>query len=99
MLRSVPFGVVTWILPRVAPNGTVVVMAVCERMVKALGAPLKVTLVVPIRSVPRIVIVSPALPKEGRVFTKGPSPTDTWKTVPQPYDRQSSLSPPSEVVP
>ena len=41
------------------------------------------TLVVPVKSVPRIRIVAPTAPDCGTVFTKGASPRDTLKTVPQ----------------
>jgi hypothetical protein len=35
---------------------------------------LKVTLVAPVRSVPRMVTLAPTWPKAGVVVTKGPSP-------------------------
>ena len=49
LLKSVPPGVTTSILPLVAPSGTEVVIAVpAELTVKLEGVPLKVTLVVPV---------------------------------------------------
>jgi hypothetical protein len=38
-------------------------------------------------------MAAPALAEVGNVFTNGPSPTDTLKTVPWPF------VPPAEVVP
>ena len=46
--------------------------------------PLNVTLVAPVRSVPRILTAAPTLPDAGTVVTKGASPTERRKTVPQP---------------
>jgi hypothetical protein len=43
---------------------------------------LKLTLVVPVRSVPRILTTAPTLPKWGCVFTNGRRPTDKLKIVP-----------------
>ena len=54
MLDSVPPGVATWTVPVVAPVGTLVVTREGERTVKAALVPLKVTLVAPVRFVPRI---------------------------------------------
>ena len=45
--------------------------------------PLKVTLVEPVRLVPRILTAAPALPDVGTGSTKGPRPTDRRKTVPE----------------
>lgn len=60
--------------------------------------PLKLTLVVPVRSVPRISTFAPTLADGGRNSTNGPKPTDRLKTVPQP-DVQASLAPPVPVIP
>jgi hypothetical protein len=59
------------------------------------AVPLKVTLVAPVRSVPRILTAAPTLPEFGSVSTNGPRPTDWLKTGPQPY-QQAVLAPPSE---
>ena len=71
-------------MPVVAPAGTVVLISVAETTVNAAAVPLKVTLVAPVRSVPRIVILRPIFPEVGTVTTKGPRPVDTLKIVPQP---------------
>ena len=44
--------------------------------------PLKVTLVTPVRSVPRIVTAEPIVPDVGRVLMNGPRPTERLKMVP-----------------
>jgi hypothetical protein len=41
-----------------------------------------VTLVAPVRFVPRILTATPTLPEVGFVSTNGPRPTDRLKTVP-----------------
>jgi len=69
----VPLGIVTSTLPLVAPAGTVVVISVAETIVNIVGAPLKVTLVVPARLVPKMSTRCPTLPTMGSVFTKGPA--------------------------
>jgi hypothetical protein len=53
---------------------------------------LNVTLVAPVRSLPRILTAAPTLPNVGCVFTNGPRPTDRRNTVPLP-------APPYDVVP
>jgi hypothetical protein len=61
--------------------------------VKTAAAPLKLTLVAPVRSVPRISTVAPTLPEVGSVSTNGPRPTDRLKTVPSRcWPRQRPLS-------
>jgi hypothetical protein len=45
-----------------------------ETTVKAAEVPLKVTLLAPVRSVPRILTLDPALPVVGTAWTNGPSP-------------------------
>jgi hypothetical protein len=74
--------VFTSTVPVVAPAGTVVVISEGETTVNAAGVPLKVTLLAPVRSVPRILTGSPTPRELGKVFTNEPSPTDTLKTVP-----------------
>ena len=54
LLESVPLGVTTWTVPVVAPFGTVVVISELETTSKTAPVPLKVTLVAPVRFVPRI---------------------------------------------
>jgi hypothetical protein len=51
-------------VPVVAPTGTVVVISDFETTVKAAAVPLKVTLVLPVNSVPRIVTAAPTDPEE-----------------------------------
>ena len=64
-------------------SGTVAVMREAEITVKAAAAvPLKVTLLVPVKLVPRTLTAAPTLPKRGCVFTSGPKPRDRLKTVP-----------------
>jgi len=82
LLDNVPFGVATWTVPVVAPAGTVAAISEGRTTVKAAGVPLNVTLVVPVRSVPKILTAAPALPEVVCVFTKGPSPTERLKIVP-----------------
>src|ERR1035441_9324536 len=83
LLESVPLGVTTWTVPVVAPVGTVVVISELETTSKTAAVPLKLTLVAPVRFVPRILTAAPTLPKVGSVSTNGPKPTDRLKTVPK----------------
>jgi len=65
-LLTVPFGVVTIILPVVAFVGTTAVIIVADTTVTVAEAvPLNVTAVVPVKFVPFIVTVSPYLPLVG----------------------------------
>src|SRR5580658_7046831 len=93
LLESVPPGVTTWTFPVVAPVGTVVAISEGRTTVNTAGVRLKVTLVAPVRLVPRILMAVPASPEVGRVATNGPRPTDRLKTVP------SLAAPPPSVVP
>jgi hypothetical protein len=88
-----PLGVTTRTLPVVAPAGTVVVIKELETNLKTAAVPLNVTLVVPVRLVPRILTAAPTLPDVGSVSANGPRCTDSLKTVP------SLLVPPVDVVP
>ncbi len=90
---SVPV-VLTSTVPVVAPDGTVVSISDFEMTLNSAAVPLKVTLVAPVRSVPRILTAAPTLPEFGNVSTNGPRPTDRLKTVPQPYV-QAVLEPPA----
>jgi len=94
LLVSAPLGVITWTVPVVAPAGTVAWMSECDSTVNVAAAiPLKVTLVAPVRLLPRILIVCPTLPDVGSVVTYALSPTERLKTVPSP------LAPSAFVVP
>lgn len=84
MLESTPPGVVTSIVPEDAPLGTVALMLVLDATVNVAGVPLNVTLLAPVRSVPRIKTFRPTAPRVGYAFTNGASPVDRLKTVPQP---------------
>jgi hypothetical protein len=59
LLESVPLGVTNWTVPVVAPVGTVVVISELETTLKTAPVPLKLTLVAPVRSGPRIVMGRP----------------------------------------
>ena len=93
LLSSVPLGVLTSTVPVVAPTGTLVVISEAETIVNVAATPLKVTLLAPVRFVPRMVMAAPQSPEVGWAFTKGLSPTDNLNTVPGP------TSPPALVVP
>ena len=93
LLLSVPPEVTTWIGPVAAPVGTVVVISVLETNVNAVVMPLKLTLLAPARSVPRILILVPAAPKPGSAATKGLNPTEKLNSVP------AKLAPPVCAVP
>jgi hypothetical protein len=83
LLESVPPGVTTWTVPVAAPAGTLAEIAVPEElMVNGTAVPLNVTLVAPVRLVPRIVKAAPTPPKPVCVSTNGPRPVDRLKTVP-----------------
>ena len=93
LLESVLLGVSTLTSPVVAPVGTVVVISELETTLKTAAVPLKVTLVAPVRSVPRIITAAPTLPEVGSVSANGPKPKDRLKIVPSP------LAPPWKAVP
>jgi len=82
LLVRVPPGVITVILPVVAPAGTVVLIWEFDTTVKVAAVPLKLTEVVPLRFVPKIMMTAPTLPAPGSVLTNGPSPTAKLKTEP-----------------
>jgi hypothetical protein len=82
LLESVPLGVTTPTVPVVAPDGTVAVIKVLELTVKLAGVPLNVTLVAPVKLLPRILTVAPTLPLVVCGSTNGPRPKDRLKTVP-----------------
>lgn len=97
LLERVPLGVVTSIVPEVAPVGTVALMKLPDWTVNVAGAPLNVTLVAPVRLFPRILVLYPTLPNAGFALTKGPSPTVNRNAVPQPVFPLAH--PPLSVVP
>lgn len=82
LVLILPPGVVTVTDPVVAPLGTVVVISASETTVNVAFVPLKLTLVAPVRLVPRILTAVPTLPDDGRVCRDARSPTDKLKTVP-----------------
>jgi hypothetical protein len=84
LLESVLLGVSTFTSPVVAPVGTVVVISELDITENLAAVPLKVTLVAPVRSVPRILTAAPTAPEVGSVFTNGPKPKDRLKIVPPP---------------
>jgi hypothetical protein len=67
-LATVPPGVVTFIVPVVAPFGTLVVMLVWVLLRTVAGVPLKLTCVVPRRYVPTIVTFLPTFAFIGLTF-------------------------------
>src|SRR5271169_2613736 len=89
----VPEVIVTFTKPVLAPAGTVVVIREPEATVKTAAVPLNLTLVAPVRLVPRILTAAPTLPQVGCVSTNGARPTSRLKTTPR------LLSPPYSVVP
>ena len=93
LLESARLVVVTLTVPVVAPLGTVALISELETTVNVAAVPLKLTLLAPVRLVPRILTVAPTLPEVGCVSTNGPRCTDSLKTVP------SLLAPPVNVVP
>jgi hypothetical protein len=72
LLESVPPGVTTSTLPVVAPAGTVAVISELQATVNLAAVPLKLTLVAPVRSVPRMLMAAPTLPDPGCASTNGP---------------------------
>lgn len=72
----VPLGVLTVILPVFAAEGMTAVISELETTLKVDATPSNFTEVVPVRFVPKMVIVDPTTPEEGSAFAKGPSPKD-----------------------
>src|SRR5213594_768399 len=64
-LAAVPPGVVTLIVPVVAPVGTVAVICVAELTVNVAVVPLNFTAVAPVKAVPVIVTLAPTTPVVG----------------------------------
>src|SRR5262245_4965379 len=60
-----PAGVVTLILPKLAPAGTVAVIRVAELTVNAAGVPLNLTAVVPVKFTPLTTTLAPTTPLVG----------------------------------
>jgi hypothetical protein len=82
LLSFVPLEVVTITVPLDVPLGTVVVISVAETTLNVAAIPSKLTVVAPVRFVPRIVTLFPAAPDAGMVLTNGPSPVLRLKIVP-----------------
>jgi len=82
LLVRVPLGIVTSTGPVVAPEGTVVLISDFETTANVAGVPLNVTLVVPVRFVPKILTGAPTAPEVIWVSTNAPRPEDRRNTVP-----------------
>lgn len=65
LLLRTPLGTVTSTEPLVAPVGTVVFISVPDITVNDAAVPLKVTLVAPVRFVPKMMTGVPTLPNVG----------------------------------
>ena len=98
MLVNVPLGVTTCTFPVVAPVGTVVLIWKADTTVKVAAVPLKLTLVAPLRLLPRIVTALPTVPEAGTVLMNAARPIDSLNAVPQPLGRQD-VTPPPVVMP
>lgn len=98
LLVRVPLEVTTCTFPVVAPVGTVVFISEAETTVNVAAVPLKLTLVAPLRFVPRITTALPTLPEVGTVLTNAASPVDSLNAVPQPMGKQE-VTPPPVVMP
>src|SRR6202162_2307514 len=94
LLLSVFLVVFTSTVPVVAPDGTLVSISDPDMTLNSAAVPLKVTLVAPVTSVPRILTAAPTLPEFGSGSTNGPRPTDRLKTLPQPYGQAVLVPPP-----
>lgn len=79
---SVPDGVTTEIVPVVAPAGTVAWIYVSDTVVNDADIPLNVTLVDPVRPLPKMRIFCPTLPTPGAVSTNGLRRFKNLKTEP-----------------
>src|SRR5580700_8925204 len=79
LLKPLPLGLTTSTVPVVAPAGTLVVIKVRETTVKTAAVPLNVTLVAPVRFVPRMLTATPTTPKVGCVSTNGFRPVESRK--------------------
>ena len=97
LLIRVPPGVTTLTLPEVAPVGTLVLICVLETTVNLAAVPLKLTLVAPVRLLPRITTALFTGPELGTVLTKGLRLIDSVKMVPQPMGAHEVMPPPSVV--
>ena len=71
--------------PVVAPLGTSAVMSDADCTLNLAGVPLNVTLVVLVNEVPKIQTSAPTFAAAGDAVTNGSSPSDSRKTVPQPW--------------
>ena len=59
--RELPLGVTTWTSPLVAPTGTGVVISELDTTVKVAAVPLELTLLAPVRLLPRRLIAARVL--------------------------------------
>lgn len=75
-------GVTTETVPVVAPDGTVALISVSETTVNVAALPLNLTLVDPVRLLPRMMTCLPTLPATGTVSTNGLRPLSRLKIVP-----------------
>jgi hypothetical protein len=69
-------------LPVLTSLGTVVLISDFDMTSNVAGVPSKVTLLAPVRLVPRMITGAPAFPEVGQASTNGPSPRSKLKTVP-----------------
>src|SRR5580658_3863241 len=69
LLNTLPLGLTTSTLPVVVPAGTVAVIRDFETTVNVASVPLNVTLVAPVKLVPRMFTAVPAVPEVGTVST------------------------------
>ena len=87
LLERVPPGVATSTVPVVAPAGTVVVILnkYLDTTVNVAAVPLKLTLVAPVRLLPRILTAAPTLPEVGCVSKERPIDNRPagWQPAPQ----------------
>jgi hypothetical protein len=76
LLESAALGVTTSTVPLVAPVGTVVVIKYLDTTVNVAAMPSNVTLVAPVRLLPKILTAEPTAPDVGSGFTNAPRPRD-----------------------
>ena len=92
LLVPVPLGVVTANNPVVAPDGTVNMIVVLFETLKTTGLPFRVTEVAPVKLVPVIVTVVPAVPLVGvKEVTVGTGADTQLKFAAQPSPPLAAL--------
>jgi hypothetical protein len=72
LLESVPLGITASIFPVLAPAGTAVVIRYLDSTLNVAAVPLKLTLVAPVTSLPRILTPVRTSPEVVCVSTNGP---------------------------